>query len=359
MENIVLDSCVFFGMLKYYKIYKTYGENVLLKLFGDDKREIAAEKEKIRLNYASYFEKYEKEYSFEEIVDKIKENYSSKISSCDKKIKSLEFVRQGINPKSQEKDLKITPERMNNAAEKIKALQLEHDKYANDENFASIANYKDKTKNKENSLENGMLFLNIAKKRLKPFIVQPGFDEILNHTMPKEDEADWVVYNEELVDGMMHDYVSLITTHSQKALDDINYLSEQFRKPTKNANTKEMAQDINSNGVFGDALIVAWSNVAGMPLITQNIKDFIYNGRIKRGNDHIRQNIQAVSKEIPFATSALPYSTYELLHNECEFVDEQNSGYALREMFNENYIYNLKRMSGQKQIEKAMLLEEV
>ena len=47
MENIVLDSCVFFGMLKYYKIYKTYGENVLLKILNDDKEEIVGEKEKI------------------------------------------------------------------------------------------------------------------------------------------------------------------------------------------------------------------------------------------------------------------------------------------------------------------------
>ena len=353
MKKVVLDTCVFFGLLKYYKLYKKYGEEILFEILEEEKRDLEKAREYVVQEYGEVFKNKYKDLTFDEAVEYIKDVYSNKKANLAKTIVSSEIVAQGIDPKTGEKCIPL--EKQNFVKEIILPQRImEYEKYCKKIDSDSISKYK----NAKNNLENGLLFLNIVRGTIKPFVVQPGFDEILDHTEPKEDSTNWKLIDKNLVNGMMRDFVTLISTHSEQFLKDVEALAAKFREPTNNDKSKEMAPDINSNEVFGDSLIMAWSSMAGMPLVTQNIKDFIRNKKIKQENDFKRKNIEAVEQNIDYATDALPYSTREILDGNFLESERKNSVYELDEAKSMIYDYSLPRMQGTKFVPSTKLIKE-
>lgn len=343
MTNIVLDTCVFFGMLKYYRIYKGYGEqgeSVLREVLEDEKHDIENLRERVQLKYGKVFKEKYKDLTFEEAVDHVKELQNGEKANLENRIKSLEKVAQGIDPKTGNHCIPL--KKQIEASENLLTLRAKKEKYDKEVASDVITIYK----NAKNSLENGLLFLKVIRGEINPFVVQSGFDEILDHTQPKNEIPNWKVVDKDLVDGMMRDFVTLISTHSDQFLKDVEALAAKFREPTNNDNSKEMAPDVNSNLVFGDSLIMSWASMVGMPLVTQNIKDFIRNKKISQENDFKRKNIESVEQNVEFATDALPYSTREILDGKFCEPERKNSAYELSGTKSEDYDYSLPRMRG-------------
>lgn len=353
MKNIVLDTCVFFGMLWYYRIYKKYGESGLADVLEDQKKDLKKARNAVARKYSEVFKKKYKGLSFDKAVDRVKEQYNNKKKNYAKKIASFELIAKGIDPATRERTIPITRQ-LEVLLFQLPKLKIQNRKYCQNVDSNAISTYK----NLRNSFENGLLFSSIIKGELKPFLVPPSFDEVIDHTKPKADKPKWKVVDEKLVDGMMEDFVTLISTHSEQFLKDVKNLAKKFRKPTGSEESKEMAKDINSNEIFGDSLIMAWANMVGMPLVTQNIKDFIQNKTIKQYNDCKRKNIGAVAKEIDYATDALPYSPREILDGELDEPSRKNSVYDLSETTDLDYEYDLPRMKGTKHVPSAKLAKE-
>ncbi len=356
MKNVILDTCVFFGMLKYYKIYKRYGEqgeSVLREVLEDEKHDIENLREGVQLKYGEVFKEKYKDLTFEEAVDHVKELYNDKKANLENSVKGLEKVAQGIDPKTGNHCIPL--ERQRKVLEEILPIRrAEKEKFDKEVESDVITEYK----NAKNSLENGLLFLKVIRGEINPFVVQPGFDEILDHTESKNENPKWKVVDKILVNEIMRDFVTLISTHSEQFLKDVEALAAKFREPTNNDNSKEMAPDVNSNEVFGDSLIMAWASMAGMPLVTQNIKDFIRNKKIRQENDFKRKNIESVEQNVEFATDALPYSTREILDGKFCEAKRKNSAYELSEAKSMDYNYSLPRMQGTYRVPSTKIIQE-
>lgn len=353
MKNIVLDTCVFFGMLWYYKTYKRHGESGLADVLEDQRKDLKKARNAVARKYGEVFKKKYKDLSFDEAVDRVKEQYNNKKKNYAKKIASYELIAKGIDPKTGERTIPVARQ-LDVLLFQLPKLKIQNRKYCQKVDSDAISTYK----NLRNSYENGLLFSSIVKGELKPFLVPPSFDEVLDHTQPKNDNPKWRVVDKKLVDGMMNDFVTLISTHSEQFLQDVDNLAKKFRKPTGNEKSKEMAEDINSNDVYGDSLIMAWANMVGMPLVTQNIKDFIRNKKIKQYNDCKRKNIEAVAKETDYATDALPYSPREILDGNFQEAQRQNSVYELSETTALDYDYSIPRMKGTEHMPSAKLAKD-
>lgn len=76
-------------------------------------------------------------------------------------------------------------------------------------------------------------------------------------------------------------------------------------------------QDKNSIGVFGDALILTESNLAGMNFTTLNIRHFIVDNENKNADrdldERLRQNIEHIMKKVPLFSNAKIYRPNELM----------------------------------------------
>lgn len=334
MQNVIIDSCVFFGLIKYNKFVEQYGAENLPELIARKQVELDALQQQIETYFDNDFNKKYKNLSFEEKIDRFKEFRNNKIALIEKDIERISYLMQGIvyEKGGEVKHIPITDKRKQELRERLVTLR-EQLAYYQTEPEIDFNLYK----LKKNSILNGKLFQRVLAGDVKLHLFSVSYDEILNHTIPKDGDRAWLCFAPEEVAALTKKYCTLISTHSTKVLEDMQDLATMYRTPVAINGRREMANDINSKGVYGDSLIMAGSNMSGMILLTHNIKDFILDKGHKTHNDYIRQNVKEVSADIQYATDALCYSVEEFLDG--KFADPKQI----------NEIYKLQPINGAEQ----------
>lgn len=325
MQNVIIDSCVFFGMIKYNNFALEYGAENLPELFARNELELAQLKERIEAYFDDDFNKKYKNLTFEEKIKVYKNYQTNNIGNLTREIESTQNLLNGFtyNKDGTKKHLKISSERKQQLQLKLQELKQRLAFFETDREL-DFNLYK----LKKNSLQNGYLYKMALDGEIKLHVISVSYDEILNHTIPRPNVKNWKCFTPEEVSALTQ-HCTLITTHSAQVLQDMQELATLYRTKTAVAQRKAMAQDINSKGVYGDSLIMAGANMSGMILLTQNVKDFIEDLDKIMGNDYIRRHISAVSADMQYGTDALPYSVDEFLHGNYTIPTVNSEMYSL------------------------------
>ena len=325
MINVIVDSCVFFGMIKYNNFLEQYGEEHLEELLIRQQEELSALRTEIGNHFDEEFIAKYKNLTFEQQIDKFKEYRNNKISNFEKDIKKCETLLKNNFIYDKDGQKKPLPEEIRKSLEN-RILQNQQKLTFYSEPIISFNDYKVL----KNSIANGTLYKMALDKEVKLNLFFVSYDEIINHTKEKENYKKWKSFTPEEVNSLTQKLFSLITTNSKEVITDLQNLARQYREPVTIDGRSEMANDINSNGVYGDSLIMAGANMSGMILLTQNVKDFIWAKKISKNNDFIRQNVFNVSQNNDYSTDALAYSVDEFLSENYNVPSKQNEKYTLR-----------------------------
>ena len=314
MKNIVVDTCVFFGMIKYNDIYTAHGEKALDMAIFRQEQKLEARKAYILKLMPDEFHKKYANLSFEEKLEKYKDYATNMIASAQRKIEGLELLLQGkVMEKGVEKTVTLSPERRA-ALEK----QLEEQKQLKAKIEKTYGEYIDKRaeyKVAKNSLEAGKILQGSIRGEYSIHIVSTSYDEIKNHIKGKAKSTDerYLTFTQAQVSNLTK-RCTLISVRHHEVRDYVESVARSYRTPIHGGKGHQMDQDKNSLNRYGDSTIMAESNLSGMVFVTQNIKDFIEDKSVKTPNDRIRTHIEEVSaSRRPLTTDATPITQEELL----------------------------------------------
>lgn len=332
MQKVIIDSCVFFGMIKYNNFVEKYGKENLPILLQKRKQKMEAVKQQIEACFYDDFNKKYKNLSFEEKIEKFKEYRNNKLFSLKNMIESKKNLLKGIayDKKGNLIEIKIPKEKKEVLKKQIKEHEKELEKYIPEPEV--IFN---KYKLNKNSLQCGQLYQMALEGKVDLNLFFVSYNEIINHTIPRDNES-WLLFSPQEVSNLTKRCCSLITTHSAQAIQDLNDLALKYRTPIEIAGRKQMAEDINALGEYGDSLIMAGASMSGIILLTQNDKDFIRDKAFKQENDYIRQNTDAINSVVSFATDALCYSVDEFLSGKYTHPTINSDTYSLNEISSSN-----------------------
>lgn len=314
MKDIVVDTCVFFGMIKYNDLYTAFGEKALDVVLARDEQKLQARQSRILDLMPEEFHKKYGKLSFEEKLEKYKDYATNAIASAARKIESLELLLQGkVMEKGVEKTINLTPERRA-AIER----QLEEQRQLKAKIEATYQTYIDERaeyKTAKNSLEAGKILQGSIKGEYSIHIVSTSYDEIKNHIegQTNSDDERFLTFTHQQVASLTQ-RCTLITVRDEDVKYYIDNVATSFRTPIAGGRGHAMDQDINSLNRYGDSTIMAEANLSGMIFVTQNVKDFIEDRSIKTPNDRIRTHIEEVSSTLkPLTSDATPITQEELL----------------------------------------------
>ena len=293
-QNVIIDSCVFFGMIKFNNFVEKYGIEHLPELLSRQQQKLEKVQKQIEdCFYDDFKEKY-KDLTFEEKMEKFKEYRNNKIANLESDIESKTNLLNGFGYNKQGERIEFNiPE---TRKEVIRQQILQHQQQLEIYQKEPEIDFNKYRLNK-NSLQNGQLYQMALEGKVKLNLFYVSYNEILNHTVPKDDES-WLCFTTNEV-GSLTQKCSLITTHSNQTIQDLSALAEKYRTPVQIDGRKEMAPDINSLGEYGDSLIMAGASMSGVILLTQNEKDFINDKGIKPKNDYIRNNTAEINTIVP------------------------------------------------------------
>ena len=314
MQNIVVDTCVFFGMIKYNDLYTAFGEKALEVVLARDEQKLEERKNHILGLMPEEFHKKYSGLSFEEKLEKYKDYATNMIATTTRKIESLELLIQGkVVEKGVVKEVNITPEkRAALEAQLQQQLELQQKIEATYEAYIQErADYK----TAKNSLQAGRIFQGSIKGDYSIHIVSTSYDEIKNHIAGQTNSQDerFLTFTHQQVSSLT-ERCTLITVRHTDVRDYVDDVATSFRTPIAGGKGHAMDQDINSLNRYGDSTIMAEANLSGMTFVTQNVKDFIENKSIKTPNDGIRTHIEEVSRQLsPLTSDATPVTQEELL----------------------------------------------
>lgn len=322
--SVIIDSCVFFGMIKYNNFVEKYGIEHLPELLARQQQKLDNIQKQIEdCFYDDFKEKY-KDLTFEQKMEKFKEYRNNKIANLEGDIQGRQALLDGytINKKGERVPVKLPEKRKEEIKKEIEYYQQQLQIYQKEPEIDF-----NKYRLNKNSLQNGQLYQMALEGKVKLNLFYVSYNEILNHTLPKEDES-WLCFTTNEV-GSLTQKCSLITTHSNQTIQDLSDLAAKYRTPVEIEGRKEMAEDINSLGEYGDSLIMAGASMSGIILLTQNEKDFINDKGIKPKNDYIRKNTAEINSIVPYATNALCYTVDEFLNGEYVEPTTKNDVYSL------------------------------
>ena len=328
MQKVIIDSCVFFGMIKYNNFVEKYGKENLPRLLQQRKQKMEAVKKQIEACFYDDFNKKYQNLSFEEKIEKFKEYRNNKLGFLKNIIESKKNLIEGIgyDKKGNLIEINIPQEKKEILKKQIEEHEKELEKYIPEPEV--IFN---KYKLNKNSLQCGQLYQMALEGKVDLNLFFVSYNEIINHTIPKDNES-WLVFSPQEVANLTKRCCSLITTHSSQAIQDLTELASKYRTPINIKGRKQMAEDINALGEYGDSLIMAGASMSGIILLTQNDKDFIRDKAFKQENDYIRQNTAVINSQVPYATDALCYSVDEFLSGEYTQPTINSDTYSLNEI---------------------------
>lgn len=308
MKDIIIDSCVFFGMIKYNNFVEEYGEDRLPELLEHQANRLANIKSTIESCFYDDFNKKYQNLSFEEKIEKFKEFRNNKISYLTNDIESKQKLLDGEALNKAGNKIIIPEDKKKYLQQQIEQERQQLDIYK----VEPTIDFND-YKLLKNSLQNGQLYQMALEGKVNLHLFYQSYHEIINHTKHKKGNESWLCFTPEEVGNLTKKHCRIIHTHSSQVVADLVEMSEKYRTPTTEIMRKEMANDINSLNKFGDSLIMAGASMSGMILVTQNDKDFIVDKSHKQRNDYIRQNIYNINSKNNCVSNAVCYSVDEFL----------------------------------------------
>lgn len=290
-EKICIDSCVFFHMMRYNDAYEQQGFKSLIQTISADED---------RYNRAVR----DLERFMQPFVEAQEKKQGKKFSFL-KKLSVVTGFMKGNNP---------------NIPEEAKAMfSTLNGEYAASKSHAHV----------------GRLYLKYLDRGVEFYVTPTTVDEIRLHrqlAFDKEQnptpapETKKKGHKEEFasasIDRMMQN-CSPIVFETDREREYITKLSEVLRGKRELPRLKglqaAMKGSVNQNGVYGDSLIMAESALAGLPLVTQNEKDFIFDkGHMFDKNGKFlttrRDIIKKIIKELGLSSDAGPLSVEEFLN---------------------------------------------
>ena len=310
MENIMVDSCVFFKMIEFNNFVEKYGKEHLdeyLKLKYDKLNNLKSEIENC---FFDDFLKRNKNMSFDEMINDYKEFSTSKRNQYLLEAESNLRLSQGIvYVKGEEKKMNFPEEKK----------QMHYQKYLDAKaKYDSITPYDDiqekinKYKTLKDIIYDGIVYKKALDGEYKLYTNYISFAEIKNHTVDYADREHWLHFTESEVD-LLTKHFGLVKASDEKVMSSIDELAKAYRTSNGNANDKAMDEDINSVGDYGDSKIAAIANLSGMTLITQNGKDFIFDKSVGRNNENIKNHLKNENKKYHYTTNATVYLPEDIL----------------------------------------------
>ena len=305
MERVAIDTCVFFALLDYDKKYKEGGEKAVI----DFKNEMKEKSEKYESNIRAFFHenlkfikdtietRFSEDLSLANSMKIINEKTNGKISTIKDSINRNHGILQNGGKEyynKRDKEYKIKPyseEELNEVREKLAKDTIELQKLtkfqqefnekikpmytSQKDNADGLIEDFDNYKDTRMEYQAGFLYEKLMKGEVELFVTSTSYDEILNHVAsPEKTDPGFKLYAKEDVEDLAKKVVYLNT--KDKEVDEFcQRLAALYRKNYLGG--KQMAEDINSVGVYGDSLIMAECAIAGLNLITFNEKDFIYD----------------------------------------------------------------------------------
>ena len=314
MKNVIIDSCVFFHMLKANKVYKESGIYGLEEYINLSNQNLKTLKDAISGLMTDDFIKnnLQGQTKFGNVIDSYKTYIRSNLANAKRSIASMQSLLEGkiIGKDGNVKTVEVTPERKAMWQEKLsEAINSVNELSKNVELFDKLAEeYKDRYQ--PNVCAN--LYKKMIEGKVKFSIVGDSYREILNHSKQNATNLDTFKYFDPNDVNSLLDECTILGVGTAKTLEDIENLSEQYR--TRQSKTGScMDGDINSLKVYGDSRIMAEASIAGYDFVTLNEKDFITDKSKKLGNDFIRQHIQKVNKQNQdIATNVGVYAPHEI-----------------------------------------------
>lgn len=309
MENLMLDSCVLFELKFWNNYVTTYGIDKFFKLVNQKHEEFQKIKNKITCAFPNDFlDKYNK-YAFDEKVKAYKIYYSE----CKANVRKYELL-------CSDKNISISPEK-----KLIYKSILEDQKriLSGCIPYEEIISYVVDYNNMKNYVEAGMLFKGLYEGKYKFYINYVTYSELLNHTNGIGHSRNMFFTNSELVSLLTK--TTLVTTNSKEVVNYVEKLARGYRNASKTKDMTPMSKDINSLGDWGDSKIAAVSNLSGINLVTSNGKDFIFDKRLSKKNENIRNHINYRNQKFSeFTSNATVYSVKEINDGKFEPVTRQS-----------------------------------
>ena len=290
-QKIVIDSCVFFHMLKYNDIFEKDGLKAVVAEGLQDQKEY----EKTRAELDNFMTTVLKD---KQAKSKIPFTFDKKLSLCDSLLsnKSTAFPQ----------DIK----------DEYKKL---HDAYAKAKTYSFV----------------GELFHRHKTGYCDFYLSPTSIDEIKYHRdLPKDkrrtEEEKQEYFDADRINNFARTCCKKLNL-TEEMKRDAAVLSEILRGKIEldglelpKAPMGSKKSDMNKNGVFGDSLIMAECGVAGMTLVTQNAKDFIFDKGIaldEKGvqNTARRDGIEKIFNHLGISKEARPYTVEEFLNKTASY----------------------------------------
>lgn len=332
MKKVVVDSCVFFDMIQFNDVYINVGEEAFFDYIKASERVLEKRKSEISALLDPEFLEQYKDFTFDKQLDCLEIYNINKINSLKNEIKKTHSAKQRlIHTNGNPGEIKRLQTMWENLQEKLAQAEF---------NAKSLEDKKNTYKVARNSLYAGKLLAQSIKGEIELCVTTTGYDEIENHIIENNTGLTRAMYHEESVDNLTKNHFTLITVKDPAVERIVRKLAQVYR--TAVLAGSPMKNDINANGVYGDSLIMAESNLAGISLVTINEKDFIFDENLdntKTGirNEARREHIDAVNQRLaPTTSDALPISLHELINNDHAEPNRQSEDFALVYAINKN-----------------------
>ena len=302
MRNVMVDSCVFFGMIEYNNFVREYGVENLQKYIDLRKSMLLELSKTLKKSLGNDFIVQFSNLSFDEQVEKYKEYSTNSINNCIKDIEKNKRIASGeVSPY-------ITEEKKKKALEEI---EITTKKLNSITPYESVEKLINTYRIYRNSLSSGLLYQGAINGDYKLFVNAYSYDEILNHSH-ESDNPDWLFFPREQIDSLSTLFTKIYTT-SPTLIEKIDKLAKSYRTENNLPNDRAMDNDINSVNEYGDSKIAAFSNLVGIDLVTHNAKDFIVDKSHGKNNCYIKNHLQNVNKSFEGATDATVYTAVDFV----------------------------------------------
>ena len=333
MKNVIIDSCVFFKMIAYSDLYRETDRESVENTLNTEKFVLETIKsDLINIFPEEFIQKYPKA-TFDELLEKYKDYATNAIGLAERNIERNKLLVEGkvrINGEIVQMD--ITEEKKQQAQRNLEFALTQKEKIS--KTYGDYLKYREDYKDLKNITNAGELYLLAIDGKVKLHIASTSMREIDNHTDGHHNSTDpkYLSFAEEQVNGLASICTHIVVRQSQ-VVDMVDGLAEKFRTPIAGSKTKPMDLDKNSNNEFGDSQIMAESCLAGMVLITDNLKDFVVDKSKKLPNQDIRLHIGAVESRYSGVTSdALPISSEEFLTGDYKVPTRDSDAVEIVEM---------------------------
>lgn len=295
MEQVCIDSCVFFHCLEYCDIFDKHGEAELIEKLLTDGKKLQDLNVKLKEVIGIDFLAKHSNTDIYNIFPLYKSYINSTKSNLETAIKNTQNLLLG---EVKDKDGNVKKINIPNDRKQklLGKLQQSIETLKNiEKNISKFQTLTDDYRNLRQKYYTGKLFEKMIRGQLQFFVVQDSYNEIQNHCKKgnNTDSQCFKYFDSTLIDKMLkHCTVVVFESYDQANL--IDTLSKLYR--TSVDGKPCMDSDINSLGVYGDSRIMAQSSILGINFVTLNEKDFITSKAGKWGNSDICNHIVNVNQ---------------------------------------------------------------